>query len=88
MSKEDETNVQMHSRLIPLVEWPKHHPWPPVGGLRHMVFHGEDTGFSRVIKKCNRRILIDEKKFFEFVEEKNLEKAPKPQKEPAEMAIK
>ncbi len=65
------TTDQAPSRLIPLVEWPKYHPWPPVGGLRHMVFYGEKTGFSKVIKKVGRRVLIDEQKFFEFIEEQN-----------------
>ena len=55
------------TRLIPLVDWPKYHPWPPIGGLRHMVFHAKKTGFSKVIKKVNRRILIDEREFFEFI---------------------
>jgi hypothetical protein len=59
------------SRLIPLTDWPKYHPWPPLGGLRHMVFHAETTGFAKAIKRCGRRVLIDEDKFFEFIEEKN-----------------
>lgn len=65
------TEEQAKTRLIPLVDWPKHHPWPPVGGLRYMVFHGNKTGFSKVIKKVGRRVLIDERKFFEFIEERN-----------------
>lgn len=60
------------TRLIPAVDWPKYHPWPPLGGLRHLIFHCKTNGFAKVFKKCGRRILIDEKKFFEFVEEKNL----------------
>ena len=64
-------NASVQSRLIPLVDWPKYHPWPPLGGLRHMVFHGDKTGFSRVTIKVGRRRLIDEKKFFEFVKEQN-----------------
>lgn len=33
-------------RLIPLTEWNKHHPWPPQGGLRHLVFHENTNGFK------------------------------------------
>lgn len=62
-----------HTRLIPLTDWSKYHAWPPLGGLRHMVFHGEKTGFARVTVKVGRRRLIDERKFFEFVAQKNLE---------------
>ena len=64
-------NGSRDTRLIPLTDWSKYHPWPPLGGLRHMVFHGEKTGFSRVTVRVGRRILIDEKKFFEFVNEMN-----------------
>lgn len=64
-------NHSKETRLIPLTDWPKYHPWPPLGGLRHMVFHGERTGFSKVTVKVGRRRLIDEKKFFEFVQEQN-----------------
>ncbi len=59
------------TRLIPVSDWNNYHPWPPLGGLRHMVFHGSKTGFSKVVKRIGRRVLIDERKFFEFIEEKN-----------------
>lgn len=59
------------SRLIPLTDWPKHHEWPPLGGLRHLVFHSKSTGFDSVIKRVNRRVLIDEMAFFEWVATKN-----------------
>lgn len=54
-------------RLIPLTDWPKHHSWPPLGGLRHLVFHGSSNGFNRVIRRIGRRVLIDEQQFFEWV---------------------
>lgn len=59
-------------RLIPLTDWPNHHPWPPLGGLRHLVFHAKTNGFERVIKRVGRRILIDEKAFFAWVEEQDV----------------
>ena len=59
------------SRLIPSADWPKYHPWPPIGGLRHLIFHAKTNGFDKVIKRVGRRVLIDEKKFFEFVETKS-----------------
>jgi hypothetical protein len=58
-------------RLIPLVDWPNHHAWPPIGGLRHLVFHAKDTGFDSVVRRVNRRVLIDEQAFFEWVATKN-----------------
>ena len=52
------------SRLIPVVDWNKYHPWPPLGGLRHLIFHGAENGFEAVIRRCGRRVLIDEQAFF------------------------
>ncbi len=73
--KESELNTEgQTSRLIPCVEWPKYHPWPPIGGLRHLIFHEKSNGFNKVIKRVGRRVLIDEKKFFEFVDQLNSKK--------------
>ena len=59
------------TRIIPLTEWPKFHSWPPLGGLRHLVFHGKATGFDQVIRRIGRRVLIDEAAFFAWVASKN-----------------
>ena len=58
-------------RFIPLTEWPKHHSWPPVGGLRHLVFYAEQNGFDKVIRRAGRRVLIDEQAFFEWLDNQN-----------------
>lgn len=59
------------TRLIPLTDWPKNHPWPPLGGLRHLVFHAKTNGFDRVVKRVSKRVLIDEQAFFEWVNKNN-----------------
>ena len=61
-------------RLIPLTEWNKHHPWPPQGGLRHLVFYENTNGFKDAFVRVGRRVLIDEKKFFEIATQQNYEK--------------
>lgn len=66
-----ETPTALQPRLIPLTEWPKHHEWPPLGGLRHLVFNAQTNGFDRVIRRVGRRVLIDEQAFFEWVDEQN-----------------
>ena len=63
--------VATQPRLIPVTDWPSHHSWPPLGGLRHLIFHAESNGFDRVIKRVGRRVLIDEAKFFEWVDAQN-----------------
>ena len=64
------SKVPPHSsstRLIQASHWNKYHDWPPIGGLRHLIFNEKINGFDKVIKRVGRRCLIDEKKFFELV---------------------
>lgn len=59
------------TRLIPCADWPKHHLWPPIGGLRHLIFNAKTNGFDKVVKRVGRRCLIDEARFFEWVSAQN-----------------
>lgn len=72
MTKE-QSNVPLEpkTRLIPLVDWPKYHSWPPLGGLRNLAFYAKSNGFDKVIKRVSNRVLIDESAFFRWVEENN-----------------
>jgi hypothetical protein len=58
-------------KLIPLTEWNQHHTFPPLGGLRHLVFHAKQNGFDTCIRRVGRRILIDEPAFFQWVDSQN-----------------
>jgi hypothetical protein len=57
---------EIKTRLIPVPDWKHHHPWPPEGGLRHLVFYAATNGFNKVIRRIGRRVLIDEAAFFEW----------------------
>lgn len=65
MEQEKESN----RKLIPLTKWPEYHPWPPIGGLRYLVFNAASNGFDKVIRKIGGRMLIDETAFFKWVDE-------------------
>jgi hypothetical protein len=65
--------MDKNRRLIPLTEWNDHHPWPPHGGLRHLVFNRDTNGFDKVMRKVGGRILIDEDKFFKWADKQNKE---------------
>ena len=58
------------TRLIPLAEWPKHHPWPTAPALRFYVYNAKSNGFEKhgVVKRVGRRILINEAAFFRWVD--------------------
>lgn len=70
-------NLQNPTRYLPPSDWSKHHPWPPIGGLRHLIFHAESNGFNKVIKRVGRRVLIDEQAFFEWVAQNGGQKSEK-----------
>lgn len=55
-------------RLIPLTTWPAIHSYPPLGQLRALVFNSKTNGFDRCIRRCGKRILIDENEFFCWVD--------------------
>lgn len=59
------------TRLIPASQWSQHHPWPPAGGLRHLIFNEKKNGFDAVVRRVGRRVLIDEAAFFQWVEANN-----------------
>lgn len=63
--------MQQHNttRLIPAADWNNFHPWPPLGGLRHLIFHADENGFRSVVRKIGRRVLIDEAAFFEWAKQ-------------------
>lgn len=67
-----DTPTQLQSRkLIPLTKWGEQHQWPPLGGLRSLVFHAASNGFDSCIVRAGKRVLIDEAKFFEWVDKQN-----------------
>ena len=59
------------TRLIPVTQWNKHHTWPSLGGLRHLIFHAKTNGFDQVIRRIGRRVLVDEQAFFQWVKAQN-----------------
>lgn len=69
VTRQAPTGITPH--LIPLTKWNECHPWPPIGGLRWLVFHEKKNGFDAVIKRVGGRVLIDEQAFYRWVEEQN-----------------
>lgn len=55
------------TRLLTVQQWTEVHPWPPAGGLRHLIFYAESNGFHAVIRRVGRRVLIDEAAFFAWI---------------------
>lgn len=60
-------------RLIPVTQWNDFHTWPPIGGLRHLIFNEETNGFKSAFKRVGSRVLVDENEFFVCVDQQNNE---------------
>lgn len=57
-------------RLIPVSQWQKYHEWSTAAGLRYLIFNEKSNGFSSVIRRVGRRVLISEPDFFVWVNSK------------------
>ncbi|MBW8036495.1 MAG: hypothetical protein FVQ79_12940 [Planctomycetes bacterium] len=58
-------------RLIPVAKWDQYHPWPSPQSIRnrlHAAKGGKDPEFLECIVKVGGRVLIDEAKFFNWIE--------------------
>lgn len=60
------------NRLIPLSKWNSYHDWPTLGALRSLRFMGHKNGFDKVCRKIGRRLVIDEKAFFDWTKGKKV----------------
>lgn len=61
-------------RIIPLAKWNKYHDYPTVSALRQYAFRRKTNGFDEVIEyggENGNRILLNERKFFEWHRNKN-----------------
>lgn len=59
------------NQLIPATSWNKHYQWPPIGGLRHLIFNAKQNGFAPAFKRVGRRVLVDPDIFWKIVDEQN-----------------
>ena len=56
-------------QIIPVTDWNKHFDWPPIGGMRHLIFHEKTNGFGPAFLRAGRRVLVDAEKFWKIVED-------------------
>jgi hypothetical protein len=55
-------------RFLTVPQFCAEHPWPSLGGLRHLIFHASANGFDSAILRVGRRVLIDEAAFFAWMD--------------------
>jgi hypothetical protein len=58
-------------RLLTVAQFVEEHNFLSHGGARYLIFNSKTNGLEKAIKRIGRKILIDEQKFFEWVNEQN-----------------
>jgi len=66
---EDNTTEKSESGFLTCKQWVEKYPWPPMGGLRHLILNADKNGFHRVIRRPGSRILLIEKEFLQWIED-------------------
>lgn len=56
--------------LIPLARWNEYHADPTVSALRNLWNRRDENGFGAVVEHRGTRLLINERKYFEWKETK------------------
>lgn len=64
---EQSMNEEIKSRLIPVTKWNQYHPWPSIGGIRHLIEHRKKKKCEQAFVKAGGRWLIIEDAFFAWV---------------------
>jgi len=55
-------------RFLTVRQWTEQYPWPPLGGVRHLVFNATHNGFDAVVRRVGRRVLLSENAMLAFIE--------------------
>ncbi len=64
-------NISKPKSYLTVKQFAQKHPAFPTGGLRYLIFHEDDNGFHKCIRRIGRKILIYEEAFFEWLENQN-----------------
>ena len=59
---------EVTSSLYTVQQFCARHNWPPLGGLRWLIFNAKDNGFERCLVRVGRRVLINEREFERWLE--------------------
>jgi hypothetical protein len=57
--------------LATVPQFSQKHPAFTIGSLRWLLFHRETNGLNKAVVKIGRRVLIDEDRFFDWVNEQS-----------------
>jgi hypothetical protein len=55
-------------RFLTVRQWTEQYPWPPLGGVRHLLFNAKSNGFDVVARRVGRRVPLSENAMQAFIE--------------------
>lgn len=58
------------TKYIPVPQWNEYHKSPTVSAIRNYINNRHNNGFDKVLKRDGKLWYIDERKFFEWKEER------------------
>lgn len=61
----------MENNYLTVKQFAEKHPAFSESSLRYHIFHARNNGFSKVILRVGRKILIQENVFFDWVKEQS-----------------
>ncbi len=59
-------------KLLTVIQFSEKHPAFSVPGLRHYIHFAKENNFEDVVVRVKRRVLLDEEKFFEWIEDQQV----------------
>ena len=68
--------VQTRPNLLTVSQFIEKHQWATRGGLRQLLFERETNGLNVAVVRIGRKLLLDEDRFFAWVEKNGREAQP------------
>lgn len=65
------TTTEAKRHILTVQQFCQQHPAFSEGGMRWFLFHRKSNGLDKAVVKCGRRVLIDEDRFFQWLDEQN-----------------
>ncbi len=68
-SSQHEATILNFSPKLTIKNMVKEGHYHSEAGLRHLIFHCETNGFKKCIRRVGRRVLIDLRSFYSYIDE-------------------
>lgn len=67
-----ETQINQDRTLLTVRQFSQKHEAFTEGGLRHLIFYADTNGFNTCIRRIGRKVLLDERAVFGWIDAQNV----------------